>query len=308
MELPATGRSVAAHEYEEPAQQRALHRPTEQAAAAAHAGTDFSTWDQADVIAFLEQRGEDYDDCGTDFDALCQRAAECEHNTGPAVKPSAQPGPGHTAQGGGANDDDDDDPLDAFMADNAAAEATAPPQRSAAAGAAAADALDEADRMADYIAAHASSKKAKPAPGSGAAAPRAAAADSDEEVYAVADALAQEGASGQRGPPERRDADPLPPVDHSTVSYAPFKRDFYDEHPELFILDDAEVAAARRQQQAHVTGRDAPKPVSDFAHCGLPKGLNDALAAHGFAKPTAIQAQVLPVRCSASSRLRASSV
>ena len=282
MELPDPARFNAAHEYEDPAQLRALHRPAEQPAAMAGAGTDFATWAQSEVVAFLEQRGEDYDDC-TDFAALRQRAAECEHNTGPAVKPTAQPAPGQ--QGNSAIDDDD--PLDAFMADNAAAEASAP-QRDTNAPALAADALDEADRMADYISAHDASKRAKQAP--------SAAYDSDDEVYAVADAIEREGAKSQPGPPERRDADPLPPVDHSTIRYAPFKRDFYDEHPELFIQDEAEVAAARQRQQMHVTGRDVPKPVAEFAQCGLPKGLNDVLAAQGFAQPTAIQAQVLPVR------------
>jgi hypothetical protein len=33
------------------------------AAAAAAMATDFSQWSEAEVRAFLEQRGEDYDDC-----------------------------------------------------------------------------------------------------------------------------------------------------------------------------------------------------------------------------------------------------
>ncbi len=39
------------------------------AAAAAAVGTDFRQWSEAEVRTFLDQRGEDYDDC-PDFDAL----------------------------------------------------------------------------------------------------------------------------------------------------------------------------------------------------------------------------------------------
>lgn len=39
------------------------------AAVAAAVGTDFSQWSEAEVRAFLEQRGEDYDDC-SDMAAL----------------------------------------------------------------------------------------------------------------------------------------------------------------------------------------------------------------------------------------------
>ena len=39
------------------------------AAAAAAVGTDFAAWAEPEVRAFLEQRGEDYDDC-PDFAAL----------------------------------------------------------------------------------------------------------------------------------------------------------------------------------------------------------------------------------------------
>lgn len=39
------------------------------AAAAAAVGTDFRQWSEAEVRAFLDQRGEDYDDC-PDFEAL----------------------------------------------------------------------------------------------------------------------------------------------------------------------------------------------------------------------------------------------
>ena len=44
------------------------------AAVAAEVGTDFVQWSEAEVRAFLEQRGEDYDDCH-DMQALVSTSA-----------------------------------------------------------------------------------------------------------------------------------------------------------------------------------------------------------------------------------------
>lgn len=33
----------------------------------------------------------------------------------------------------------------------------------------------------------------------------------------------------------------LPPLDHSAIEYDDFAKDFYDEAPDVFALDDAEV-------------------------------------------------------------------
>ena len=44
-------------------------------------GTDFTSWSEKEIIAFLDRRGEDYEDCIDAF-ALVARAQECEHNTG----------------------------------------------------------------------------------------------------------------------------------------------------------------------------------------------------------------------------------
>lgn len=97
------------------------------AAAAAAVGTDFSQWSEAEVRAFLEQRGEDYDDC-PDLQALIKRAAECEANTGPAKRPDLPAAGGGQAGEGEAGPDGEEeiDPLDAFMAEIAQVEAEAP--------------------------------------------------------------------------------------------------------------------------------------------------------------------------------------
>lgn len=43
-------------------------------AVAAAVGTDFRQWSEAEVRAFLDQRGEDFDDCH-DFEALVRQPA-----------------------------------------------------------------------------------------------------------------------------------------------------------------------------------------------------------------------------------------
>eukprot|EP00955_Chlamydomonas_euryale_P018736 199965-Chlamydomonas_euryale.AAC.1 len=96
------------------------------AAAAAASGTDFSSWSEPQLRAFLDRRGGDHDDCRTHAQ-LTERAAELEVNTGPAGRPPADSG-GEDADDGVGEDaggkreaakeeeEEEYDPLDAFMA------------------------------------------------------------------------------------------------------------------------------------------------------------------------------------------------
>ena len=301
-ELPNTVLKNAGKEYEEPKVVQALHRQAAPTAAAA-APTNFSEWSQQEIVAFLDLRGEEYDDC-IDFYALAARAAECEHNTGPAARPAP---PAATA------DLEEEDPLEAFMAGNAAAAAAEPAKPPPTATAAAA--CDEVDDMEEYIEAHAARRAPRGAPTATpppvAATTAAGCASDDEEVYAAAAAAAAAANGSAADGAPRRDVEPLPPVDHAAIAYPPFKRSFYDEPPDLFVLEEEEVAAARERLAVRVTGGDAPKPIAEFDHCGFPKPLADAITAAGFTEPTAIQAQVLPVRllvlCRKPSRRRVAS-
>ena len=40
--------------------------------------------------------------------------------------------------------------------------------------------------------------------------------------------------------------DPLPPLDHSTVDYKPFSRNFYEEHADIAELTQERVAQLRK--------------------------------------------------------------
>jgi ATP-dependent RNA helicase DDX42 len=270
MSLPdATFRSAA---FEEPELVQSLHR---QEPPVVPAPTNFSLWEEKDILAFLELRGEDYDDC-IDFYALVAKAAECEHNTGPATKVATPAA------------DDEEDPLETFMATNTVSEAV--PVNKMPAGERGTGCDDE-DHMESYIAAHDLRQRSRLNAAQNLC---ASGYGSDEEVYAVAQAIDDVKSEGRTA--QRTNVEPLPRIDHSTISYRPFKRNFYDENPELFVLEDSEVSNIRAALQIQVSGADVPKPISEFEHCGFPKPLADIINRSGYTTPTAIQAQVLPVR------------
>lgn len=41
-------------------------------------------------------------------------------------------------------------------------------------------------------------------------------------------------------------------------------------------------------------GKNCPKPIKTWAHCGVAKKIFEALKKHNFEKPTPIQAQAIP--------------
>ncbi|KAK9809677.1 hypothetical protein WJX73_003655 [Symbiochloris irregularis] len=85
-------------------------------------------------------------------------------------------------------------------------------------------------------------------------------------------------------------------VDHSTMDYHPFRRDFYIEVPELARLTPEEVAESRKQLDGiKVRGKDVPKPVRFWWQCGLSSRALEVLRKGGFTAPMPIQAQALPV-------------
>ena len=115
---------------------------------------------------------------------------------------------------------------------------------------------------------------------------------------------------------------PLPPVDHSTIVYLPFRKSFYRPHPDILGMSVGDVRRARDAieisvQAPFLSSQDnnnnnnnnnkdggyadnCPGPVSEFYQSGLQTDLLNAIKARGFEKPTAIQAQALPVALSGS--------
>lgn len=244
--------------------------------------TDFSKWDDSDIKAFLDQRGEDYDDC-VDSIALHCRARECEENTGRQADLSAV----RQAQtaAAGANEEEPD-PLQAFMDEIADAAVAEEPQRPDARRADTGCDGSRGDELDSYIATWSAAREGPAASGAPSSAPGGSLAVSP--APALDDAKREEAGRGQ--------VDPLPAIDHAQQAYGAFRRSFYDESPELFALEADEVQARRAALEVRVSGARVPAPIADFDQCGFPDELRQAVAAAGFAEPTAIQAQVLPVR------------
>ncbi|CAH0564672.1 unnamed protein product [Brassicogethes aeneus] len=95
-------------------------------------------------------------------------------------------------------------------------------------------------------------------------------------------------------PDKKKFIDPLPPIDHSEIAYKPFRKDFYDEHPDIGSLTGAQVAELRKTFDITVSGGHPPKPVASFAHFGFDDKLLKAIIKAEYASPTPIQAQAVP--------------
>jgi hypothetical protein len=71
---------------------------------------------------------------------------------------------------------------------------------------------------------------------------------SDEEVYATARAMddADDGDLDSSAPIDRKKIEPLPPLDHASIEYDDFAKNFFDEHPAMTSMTHAEVRQQSR--------------------------------------------------------------
>uniref|UniRef100_A0A1B0GJ16 Probable ATP-dependent RNA helicase DDX46 n=1 Tax=Lutzomyia longipalpis TaxID=7200 RepID=A0A1B0GJ16_LUTLO len=87
----------------------------------------------------------------------------------------------------------------------------------------------------------------------------------------------------------------LAKIDHTGVNYAPFRKNFYVEVPELAKLTNEEVEKYRSDLEGiQVKGKGCPKPIKTWAQCGVSKKELDVLKKLAFDKPTPIQCQAIP--------------
>jgi len=93
---------------------------------------------------------------------------------------------------------------------------------------------------------------------------------------------------------ERMAKKDLKQVDHATIEYTDFKKDFYIEAPEVAAQAHEVVKAARDDMEMTVRGRDVPKPLGTWQQAGLSVPLQDVLSRSGFEAPFAIQRQAIP--------------
>ncbi|PWZ03167.1 P-loop containing nucleoside triphosphate hydrolase protein [Testicularia cyperi] len=87
----------------------------------------------------------------------------------------------------------------------------------------------------------------------------------------------------------------MPTVDHSTVEYEPFRKVFYHPPAEIQDMSDELADQIRLEMDAIVVrGKECPKPLTKWSHCGLPASCLDVIQRLGYAAPTPIQSQAIP--------------
>eukprot|EP00658_Telonema_sp_P-2_P009411 TRINITY_DN13524_c0_g1_i3.p1 TRINITY_DN13524_c0_g1~~TRINITY_DN13524_c0_g1_i3.p1 ORF type:complete len:816 (-),score=214.97 TRINITY_DN13524_c0_g1_i3:194-2641(-) len=122
--------------------------------------------------------------------------------------------------------------------------------------------------------------------------------DSDDEVYEAARALESQIVYDENDMPilkDQKEIEPLPPVDHDSIQYYDFRKNFYREDPEIAKMGANELKILQKQLEIKVSGFDCPNPVHTFEQLRLSKILMGAIAKHGYTKPTPIQAQAIPI-------------
>ncbi|KAL7415369.1 P-loop containing nucleoside triphosphate hydrolase protein [Mrakia frigida] len=87
----------------------------------------------------------------------------------------------------------------------------------------------------------------------------------------------------------------LPAVDHSLVTYEPFRKAFYTPPYEVTQMTDDEVDLMRLEMDGiKIRGVDCPRPVKRWGAFGLPGGCLEVIKRLGYEEPTSIQAQAIP--------------
>lgn len=88
----------------------------------------------------------------------------------------------------------------------------------------------------------------------------------------------------------------IPKIDYNKIELNPIRKNFWFEPYELSQMTEAEVLELRMDLDGiKVSGKDVPKPVQKWSHCGLTQPMSNAIRELGYEKPTPIQMQALPV-------------
>ncbi|KAL7151067.1 hypothetical protein ABFS83_04G006500 [Erythranthe nasuta] len=193
---------------------------------------------------------------------------------------------------GAAADEDEIDPLDAFMEGLQEEMKAAPPPKPK-------EKLDkykddvEDDPMESFL-------RAKKDLGLQLAADALHAGyNSDEEVYAAAKAvdagMIEYDSDDNPIVVDRKKIEPIAALDHSSIDYEPFNKDFYEEKPSISGMSEQDVIEYRKNLSIRVSGFDVPRPIKTFEDCGFSLELMKAIAKQAYEKPTPIQCQALPI-------------
>jgi len=92
--------------------------------------------------------------------------------------------------------------------------------------------------------------------------------------------------------------EPLPPIDHSTINYAPFTKAFYKECKEIADIGEVDITKYRQEYEISYTSSNnamIPRPIMRFSHAGFDKILLNEIDKLGYNQPTPIQSQGIPI-------------
>uniref|UniRef100_A0A182J5D3 RNA helicase n=2 Tax=Anopheles atroparvus TaxID=41427 RepID=A0A182J5D3_ANOAO len=78
----------------------------------------------------------------------------------------------------------------------------------------------------------------------------------------------------------------------------PFEKNFYQPSAALVGMASTEIDGYLNKHQITLKGREVPRPSIEFEDGGLPTYIMEELTRQGFSKPTAIQAQGMPIALS----------
>ncbi|CAI9300338.1 unnamed protein product [Lactuca saligna] len=204
--------------------------------------------------------------------------------------------PSHNAanndEGGGGADDGEIDPLDAFMEGIHEEMRAAPPPKAKEKADKYRD-DEEDDPMESFL-------RAKKDVGLTLASEALHAGyNSDEEVYAAAKAvdagMLEYDSDDNPIVLDKKKIEPIAALDHSSIDYEPFNKDFYEEKPSISGMSEQDVAEYQKSLAIRVSGFDVPRPIKTFAEAGFSTELMKAIAKQSYEKPTPIQCQSLPI-------------
>jgi hypothetical protein len=86
----------------------------------------------------------------------------------------------------------------------------------------------------------------------------------------------------------------LQPVDHSSITYIPFRKNLYIVPRLLSRLSEDQVREKREDLQIKVRGRGCPVPVDSWEQCGLSERVLQIIKKLNFETPFPIQKQCIP--------------
>lgn len=84
----------------------------------------------------------------------------------------------------------------------------------------------------------------------------------------------------------------------NSTDLTPFEKDFYKPTEHISSMSESDINGFLSKHEITLKGSNIPRPSMDFENGGLPEHIMDEINKQGFEKPTAIQAQGMPIALS----------